>query len=72
MIPARPLPAPHVRPSAVEHAPPCPCCKGTGSGLYNVVSWSSSCESCDGTGERRRGADVAPALTAFEATPRGH
>jgi DnaJ-class molecular chaperone len=30
----------------------CPLCRGTGSGLYNVMSDLSACEACNGTGEQ--------------------
>jgi hypothetical protein len=37
-------------PASVIHL--CPLCRGTGSGLYNVLSDLSACEACGGTGEQ--------------------
>jgi DnaJ-class molecular chaperone len=31
---------------------PCPCCLGSGSGIYNALSPKSTCEACEGTGLR--------------------
>ncbi len=31
---------------------PCPCCLGSGSGIYNTLSPKSICEACEGTGFR--------------------
>ncbi len=42
----------------------CPCCLGSGSGIYNTLSPKSICEACEGTGLRAtpRPEAVAPAL----------
>ena len=40
----------------------CPFCKGTGSGIYNILSPLAYCESCGGSGGRTVGGTPTPVV----------
>jgi DnaJ-class molecular chaperone len=47
----------------------CPLCRGTGSGLYNVMSDLPACEACNGTGEQQTAVAVPPAVGLLPESP---